>query len=310
MMLRYALATQRMFDNDEEAPQSPILVVGDGEVNGSVEPEGEFPGETHNAEESELPDELHNAEEEMMSSVSESSSEESSSDESADVVDDVHCLCLCRISGNKYLSAKENPGKTLTQRRKMYDADREAEGDELIRRFERAEGIRFKSSKATLHKRQSYDPLDYTDEKVRSGMGKDIRAFFKNKRGSKAIVLIRAIDGLTIDKGTMLNFCKMVKTMGVHTEIVYQYNKVFDGIRHPNLVDCKGLGGIVRFQATDFLNHLRGAKKAEMFTRITRIWKWLNSSKNRGQGIQDRNNLLPEDHPRPLEGTMTSLVRF
>lgn len=231
MVLRYRSATQPGFDN-EEVPRSPTPTGGDEGANDSVERGGELPDEPQV---------------ELLSGGSDKNR---------------HCLCICRMSSNKYSTI----GADQKARRLQYDAERREEGEELARRFLKLAPFQhFKSIAATCHKWHSFEPTDYTNPKVRNQMGKDFREYFRKKRGDEVIVLIRAIDGLTIDPKTMENFLTMIKEMGVEAEIVFQYNKVFDEIRLPCLQNYRGLGAVARFAAKDFLDHLKRKRNIQTF---------------------------------------------
>ena len=201
-------------------------------------------------------------------------------------------------------------GATVSDRRNLYDDGRRSEGIELLRRYEaNAEPpFRFTETEATCHKRQSFEPTDFDNNKVRNQMGKDLRAYFRRKSGKKVVVIIRAIDGLTVEKNTMRKFCTMIESFRVRAKLVIQYNKVFKEIRPYGLENYKGLGGIVCFKPRHFLSHVNGTKRTTKIRKILKIWNWLGSSKVRGQGIQDRNSLLPANAMAPLDGTMGSSV--
>ncbi|KAJ4316552.1 hypothetical protein N0V94_005390 [Neodidymelliopsis sp. IMI 364377] len=282
-------AVQPIFDN-EDAPRSPSHAETAEDAEGQVEDEEELSEGSQNIEEDEV----------------------SSSDESGDVDNEVYCLCICRISSNKYVPVDEAPpGADIAARRVLYDNARKTEGRELARRYEANANppFRFTEIEATCHKRHSFEPTDYTNDKVRNQMGKDLRAYFQKKRGKKVVVLVRAIDGLTVDKATMQKFCTMIKDFGVRAEIVIQYNKVFDEIRPHRLENYKGLGGIIRFTPTDFLDHVNKTRHSVEIHKVVSIWRYLASTKVRGLGIHDRNNLLPKTAMQPLEGSMASAVR-
>ncbi|KAF9701266.1 hypothetical protein EKO04_001134 [Ascochyta lentis] len=224
-----------------------------------------------------------------------------------------YCICICRISGNKYVSVENAPkGATQADRRLLYNDQRTAEGRLLARRLAaNSPGpFQFQEIMATCHKRQSFDPIDFRTNKVRSAMGKDLRAWFlrPTMRGKKVTVLIRAIDGLTIMGDTMKNFLVMIKEAGVQAEIVFQYCKVFAEIRPNRLQNSRGLGAIARIMATDFLDHLENKRHNHDAVRILEIWAWVYSQKQDGQGIQDRNKVLPENASGPILGNAAAPV--
>ena len=86
----------------------------------------------------------------------------------------------------------------------------------------------------------------------------DIRNYFYDlPRNSSITVLIRAIDGLTINIDSFKNFLEMVEATGTKMQLIWTYKKVYDTIRHPSMCLYKGIGSVLAIKASEFLQHLR-----------------------------------------------------
>jgi hypothetical protein len=215
------------------------------------------------------------------------------------------CIVICRLSSNKMEPADE---KLITnaQRHEALKERRRREGRTLAARLVRncPTPVTFTEVFSTCYKRRTSEATDW-QATIRpiSTMVTEIRDWFRRPvmRGSKATVLIRAVDGLTCIKEDMKKFLLMIKSAKVTAQIIFQYNRVYDDIRPLRLRNFKGLGGTADFMAADFLAHLEGTKVDPEADRILEIWQHIATAKSNQQGIQDRNEVLRPDALEPIE---------
>ena len=87
----------------------------------------------------------------------------------------------------------------------------------------------------------------------------------------------------------------MIYSFGVTAQLIFQWNKVFDGIRPMILTPFLGLGSLAEFSSEDFLDHMNGNTVLPAVGRIVEIFEFVGEAKALQHGIQDRNGLMDED---------------
>lgn len=83
-----------------------------------------------------------------------------------------------------------------------------------------------------------------------------IKKWLTSTPGDKKVMLIRAIDGFTIDWKATYSFMEFLETENLEVQLVFQYVKVYNQIRHSGLVPVRGLGSVVSISSNDFRNHM------------------------------------------------------
>ncbi|KAJ4341046.1 hypothetical protein N0V87_002085 [Didymella glomerata] len=195
-----------------------------------------------------------------------------------------HLLVICRSSSGK-------DGAITKQRR---DAESLDMGGRLKANCHDPAAVDFQSEEAIFFVRQSQLPSSFK-KAADNNYTRPLRLWMDAHKDSTATVLIRSIDGLTTNVQTMKHTLWAFQERGITAQLIFQFNKVCDEICPIKLIPFRGLGSVTIVDSTTFLAHLENRVNDRAVARIVKIWQDLNEEKVLAQGIQDRNEVPPED---------------
>ncbi|KAH8727616.1 hypothetical protein GQ44DRAFT_770182 [Phaeosphaeriaceae sp. PMI808] len=230
-----------------------------------------------------------------------------------------YCLVICRLSSEKKIP--DPTGKmSLRERVDAHNNRRRDEGLELARRLKIncPEPTSFQEITSLCVVRHSNDSTDwFKSVNASSAFVNNIRDYFHRPEifNRKITVLIRGVDGIHTDAESFKSFLKMIAAYHDKVQLIFQLTKICPIIAPMRYRNFEGLGGTVDFWAHDFLSHLEGWEDIPEVQRIVDIWGIIRRSKASGNGVQDRNTLLPADIKAPpialkLRGPVNRLGRL